>query len=285
MQRIAILILLLAGMMVGGCTAITGHPNRPFNPQVDMETLKPTTDLAFVLNEYRTASNKKEIRNDFINARIYFIDQSFEDYQHDLAREGVILDIGADWSQVALSLAAGVVPLAATKTVLSTVSGGIGSAKGSVDKNLFYKKTMEVLLVKMKANRAELLTQIQQRMIQGTALYPLTAALLDLEAYYRAGTLAQALVGIIETAGKTIGDSKDESKELYKVHFKKDENSLLLITAMEKEGFPDKLTNWMKLKTSLKGKIPTDLIFTKECADDRAKAVEELGVKKMLGLP
>lgn len=277
MERIAILILLLAGMMVSGCAAITAHPSRPFNPRAEMQTLEPYTNLSFVLNDYRTASKdaKKGIRNDFINGRIYAYDQSFEDYQHDLAREGVILDIGADWSQVALSLAAGVVPFAATKTVLSTVSGGIGSAKGSVDKNLFYKKTMEVLLVKMMANRAAQLTEIQKKMTQDTDLYPLTASLLDLEAYYRAGTLTQALIGILESSGETIKKSKEESAKLVTGDFKADNNTRLLQEAKKQPGFEDKLKQWMKDK-NLNNVVVTQFLFNEEYTKDREIAVKDL---------
>ena len=275
MGKIAIVIILLAGMMASGCAAITAHPSRPFNPKVDMAALKSTTDLSSVLGVYSTASNKKEIRNDFINGRIYAYDQSFEDYQHDLAREGVISDISADWSQVALSLAAGVVPLAATKTVLSTVSGGIGSAKGSVDKNLFYKKTMEVLLVKMKANRAAQLTEIQKKMTQDTDLYPLTAALLDLEAYYRAGTLTQALIGILESSGVTIKTSKEESAKLVTGDFKADNNTRLLQEAKKQPGFEAKLKQWMKGK-NIDNVVVTQFLFNQEYTNEREIAVKDL---------
>jgi hypothetical protein len=276
MPRTTILILLVAAMMASGCVALTAHPKRSFDPKADIETLQSATDLALVWNDYRIADDKgkKEIRNDFINGRIYVIDQNFEDYQHDLAREGVILDIGADWSQIALSLASGVVPLNATKTVLSTVSGGIGSAKASMDKNLFYKKTMEVLLVKMKANRAELLTQIQQKMTQATDLYPLTAALLDLEAYYRAGTLTQALVGILENAGKAIDESKKTSAGLVTGNFSPDENTSLLSAALKKEGFKDELKKWMK-DNNLGEVSITTFLNSKEYAKKREEAVKK----------
>ena len=219
-------LMLIAAIMVLGCASIRAHPivtqkkiNRMAEKYTRWAEAKKLKDKYSLdkLSEYydnKEETVKKEFRNNFINARIYLYDLIFEDLQHDVAREQVLFEIGTDWSQLALSGATAVVPIKETKTVLSAIATGIGGAKGSVDKNLFYKKTMEVLLVKMKANRAEILTDIQRKMKElDTEVYPITAAMLDLESYYRAGTLPQALISIIETSGETIKESKKKSQE------------------------------------------------------------------------
>ncbi len=82
---------------------------------------------------------------------------------------------------------------------------------------------MDVLLIKMKANRAEVLTGIQKKMKElDTDVYPVTAAMLDLEAYYRAGTLPQALIAIMEKSATTITESKKETKQILGVSNEKD---------------------------------------------------------------
>jgi len=55
-----------------------------------------------------------------------------------------------------------------------------------------------------------------------TDVYPVTAAMLDLEAYYRAGTLPQALIAIMEKSATTITESKKETKQILGVSNEKD---------------------------------------------------------------
>jgi len=218
-------LALFVAFMVAGCASIRAYPvynTKKFNEIAERNprwaaakqlTDKYSLDKVSAQYDNQPEAVKKEFRNNYINAHILATDLIFEDFQHVLAREGVLFNLGTDLSQLALTGATAVVPLKETKTVLSAVSTGIGGAKGSVDKNLFFKQTMDVLLVKMKANRAEVLASIQKNMKDlDTQVYPLTAAILDLEAYYRAGTLPQALLGILEKSGETIKKSKDETQ-------------------------------------------------------------------------
>jgi hypothetical protein len=230
-----VVFILLVAFMLSGCASIRAHPSfrtKRFNKIADRNprwaearTLNDKYNLDNMSTHYDNQPEpvKKEFRNNFINARILAIDLFFEDFQHVIAREGVLFTIGTDLSQLALTGASSVVPLKETKTVLSAIATGIGGAKGSVDKNLFFKQTMDVLLVKMKANRAEVLTSIQKKMKElGTDVYPLTAAMLDLEAYYRAGTLPQALIAIMEKSAETITESKEKTKKILGVSNEKD---------------------------------------------------------------
>jgi hypothetical protein len=218
-----VLVLLLA-MAVSGCMTIKAHPvyrTKRFNkiadrnPRwADARILKERYNLNNMPPDSSSEEVKKEFRNNFINSRILALDLVFEDFQHVVGREGVLFSIGTDLSTLALTGATSVVPIKETKTILSAIATGIGGAKGSVDKNLFLKQTMDVMLVKMKANRAEVLADIQKKMKElGTNVYPLTASLVDLEAYYRAGTLTQALIGIMEKSAGTIKDSEQKTKD------------------------------------------------------------------------
>lgn len=62
---------------------------------------------------------------------------------------------------IGLGAATGVVGGATIKSILSVVAGGLTGAKGIVDKDIFYSKTMPVLLLQMEAQRKVQLVKIR----------------------------------------------------------------------------------------------------------------------------
>jgi len=280
-----LILLLIISLLAGGCATIKNYPDRTVNLPEDVKALNDK----FSLEEYLKLTDKagkKSYRNDFINAKILAIDQSFETFQEDLVRESGLKDLGADWANLALTGAAAVVPLAQTKTVLTAIATGITGAKGSVDTNLFFKKTVVALITQMKADRETKRTDILKKMDLDTDKYPLTLALTDLEEYYKAGTLPQALISISATAGAKISAEKGNQKDLLTGKYVKDPAGELL----QKFWMPDgvnvnkineaKLLEWMGNNGIVKDVmyIPP-LIMYAEYSTKRAKAVKDLGLQ------
>lgn len=242
MPNLMIPLFLIISLLAGGCATIKNYPERTVNLPEDVKVLNDKLSLDGFL-QLTDEPAKKSYRNNFINAKILAIDQSFETFQEDLVRESDLKDLGADWANLALTGATAVVPLAQTKTVLSAIATGITGAKGSVDTNLFFKKTVVALITQMKADRKTILLNISNKMDLDTGKYPLTAALIDLEGYYNAGTLPQSITSITATAGATI---KDKTEQL-QGKFVKDIAGNTLISLSEKYGkpFDDKLQQWI----------------------------------------
>ncbi len=244
-----IFLLLAISLLFGGCATIKNYPDRTVNPRDDLNALNGQISVATYISYQNNPRMQRLCRNDLINARILDIDLNFEKFQEDLVRESAFKDLSAEWSTLALSGASAVVPLAETKTVLSAISAGITGAQGSIDKNLFFKKTIVALITQMKADRASKHTDILQKMDLDTDKYPLTMALIDLEDYYKAGTLPQALTSISATAGAKIKDEKNTQKELMTLSgkYSKDTAGDTLMSCIDKYGkpFADKLQQWI----------------------------------------
>ena len=71
---------------------------------------------------------------------------------------------------------------------------------------------MLVLLSEMQANRDELRVEIYKGLRKNTSEYTLLQAILDLDLYYRAGTIPGALMAIAAATGKTTEDARETAK-------------------------------------------------------------------------
>ena len=116
------------------------------------------------------------------------------------------MNIGADWAVLGLNAVASVVGGAGTKAALAATSGGIVGAKGSVDKNLFYEKTMSVLLAEMRASRRAVMVRIRKGLTLSTRDYALTAALADISEYFSSGSIPGATAAVSANTGSHLGN-------------------------------------------------------------------------------
>lgn len=132
------------------------------------------------------------------------------DYQYDLYKEDVFklangLNASADTVTTVLSAgAAGVAGNAGR--ILSGISAGIGTLKGTISQDVLYNQTITAIIAKMDGDRADRLKVILQQMQGPTAgstapPYTMYAASVDLLAYFEAGTVHHAIVDLQTTAG------------------------------------------------------------------------------------
>lgn len=279
LNLILVLVLILS-LLAGGCATIRNYPTRSADAWGEAAALNDMFPLSGYFNPAYSETQREIYRNNLINARILAIDLNFEKFQQDLVREGVFTDLGTDWAILGLTGAGAVVPLTQTKTVLAAISTGITGAKTSVDKNLFFKKTIAALITQMKADRKSLLLTIRQKMQEDTDRYPLTAALIDLEDYYKAGTLPQALTSINVNAGATV-KQKDEKLKKLVVKYVKDQAGDVLAALSKRYGKPfnDKLQQWIIAhKVNVNGVVPRVLGFIRgdKFSKERQAAVADL---------
>src|SRR5262249_46089227 len=111
--------------------------------------------------------------------------------------------LATDLIVLGLNAAGAVVGGAEAKSALAAASGGIVGAKGAVDKDLFYQKTLPALIAQMSAQRKVVLVDIRRGLTLDVDQYPLQQALVDLENYYAAGTIPGAINAIVQDAGAT----------------------------------------------------------------------------------
>jgi len=129
------------------------------------------------------------------------IDLHFGSFQQSIFREGVSTNLVSDLIILGLGAATATAGGAGLKAALGATSAGVAGARTSIDKNIYFEKTMPALLAQMLASRKTTLVKITQGLDKNTTLYPLNQALIDLEDYYNAGTIPGAIAAIAEQAG------------------------------------------------------------------------------------
>ena len=194
----AVLALLLAALT--GCAGIDSAPPR-FGTEAN--ALK-AADAYFdgILARYLAAQpqQQKEIRNGFIETRTALIDQGYAGFRQTLYTQRVGMNVGVDLATLGLNAVGAVTGSASAKTGLHALSGGLIGSKASIDKNVFFDRTMPALLAQMEAQRSALRLRMMGGMMVGPDRYPLMQARADLEEYYAAGTMVGAIGSITTQA-------------------------------------------------------------------------------------
>lgn len=164
------------------------------------------------------------VRNTVLNDFIFLIDSNYTFYEKNLYNKKAFYDFGSDVTSATLSTLSGIVTgggAQGAKSILSFVAGGITSTKASVDKDILQSQNLLAIVAKMRAQRAAQLVVLQAAMYEPkittpTPLnkYSVNQGLVDVAAYYQAGTFVSALQAIVDTAGKEKSDSDSQIKNL-----------------------------------------------------------------------
>jgi len=134
------------------------------------------------------------------------IDDSYREYRitlHHFADDGdLAMDIGA----LGLTTAATLTPAAAAKTILAAMSTGLQGSKATINEDLLYKQTIEMLISEMDSDRAQQFNLMLQEQAAGG--YSMSQAMDDLLEYYADGTWDHALTALQARAALTQATSQ-----------------------------------------------------------------------------
>jgi hypothetical protein len=223
-MRTIITAVLITFLSLYGCTTMQGYPSRSDDPVRELQALATYLDPEVVTTyNSKPSTEKQAYRDDVVNGRIRAVDINFNAFEQALSKEGIGINVATDWAVIGLGGAGAIVGGASTKSILSATSGAITGAKGSIDKHVFFEKTMPVLLSQMEALRKEVLVRIRSGLELGVDKYPLMAALIDLEDYYKAGTVPGALMGITAASGDTIKKADEKLETIIRGTFTQDD--------------------------------------------------------------
>jgi hypothetical protein len=281
--------VLFLSPLLTGCSTIRAYPKPVVDEKKELEFLKPYFLTDVVSNYFSRVSeqDRRDYRDQIVNARLRALDLQFEIFEKEINRDKNLSQIGIDWAVLGLSGAGAVVGGASTKAVLAAISGGLTGAKLSFDKNLFYEKTMPVLLAQMEASRTKQLANIRIGLQQATTNYSLTQALVDVDMYYKVGTLPGAIIAITSSAG---AEHKEAQQELRSIRLEGGysfDDAAVKIRNFWKPNGKDvdvgnekKLTDWLAKPDNKKiGSINSLLYFkTDDYVQARKKAVADLGL-------
>jgi hypothetical protein len=191
-------------------------PKKPWDTANELKSLTEylAGDVVSHYNGKATLAEKTAYRDAVIYGRLRAIDITYFQFVTSMAKERNLQAVGTDAGVLGLTGTAALMTPASTKSILAAISGGIVGIKGSIDKNLFYDKTMPVLLTQMEALRKQRLATILQGINTSADKYSLTQAMIDLEDYFQAGTIPNALVAINAASGASSERASNEIKEL-----------------------------------------------------------------------
>lgn len=127
----------------------------------------------------------------FISDYIDRINQNYNVYVTNLTSGKASTNIVYDSVNLGLTGGAAIATPASVKTGLAALSTFFQGQKQSIDKNLFSDQAIFALTSIMEIRRTEVLGRIRQSLLRTD--YTLGSALIDLDEYYRAGTLQNAL--------------------------------------------------------------------------------------------
>jgi hypothetical protein len=232
--------VILFGSLVSGCLAtLQGDPDRLYPVQYETDAARQL--LPYLEQRYYDPAisepERLATRNDIIARRMYIIDAQYSVYEAALTREHQEVDFAADAASLGLNTAGTLVAPASTTRLLGGIAGGIIGVKGNYESDIVIAKTVQIIQAQMRANRDIVATRILKNMGQSTAAYPLSLALTDLEAYYRAGTLTAGLIqaaNVVGTNAVQVEESKPDTVIL-STTFSKD----VATAALEKFMFPN----------------------------------------------
>lgn len=286
-QGVLVLGYVLWAAIGGGCAAVDGYPKRLEYADQYIAEVGSFASPAAVL-QYNSAADVTTatlLRNNTVTARIFSIDANFHQFVRDLTTQQNISTVGVDWAAIGLASAGAVVASSQTKTILAAIAGGILGAKASVDKDIFYNKTIPALITLMEAQRKIVLAQIYVGLKKPATDYTMYQALSDLDAYYNAGTINGAIVGLTTTAGVSSQEGSSQIAAVLTANFAPDDNAIKakLRNFWKPDGTinsenQDKLRAWMKANGVDPGSI-SFFIYADKYVTKRKSAVADLKIQ------
>lgn len=195
-----------------GCASYRGYPERYSDIESDLKGLAAnfSTEKISACEQMKA----RDCRDFIVNSAVRAVDLQFDLFRQQLFRSSGALNLGSDLAVLGLSAAGALIVPATTKGVLAGISGFVTGSKASIDKNLLFDKTVLVMLGRMEALRKEAFLTLQRGLVTDWESYPLSAALVDVEAYYAAGTIPAAISSINAQTGEKLKQTETELKSV-----------------------------------------------------------------------
>ena len=212
--------LALALLALPGCAAFRGAPEPPFrNTQANLEQLEALYSGTAVVEclqrplAAEAPDRHRECRDSIIQALMLGIDVRYAEFEIGLLNDNRY--IGTAAAAIGLGLnAAGAVSPAGSARALAAAAAGVAGLRERADSELLLRSTMAALQTAMQARRAERRLSIITGLRQTSGVYPLGSALSDVLAYYRAGTLVGATIGVNDAVAQQWRAARARTEEL-----------------------------------------------------------------------
>jgi hypothetical protein len=169
-------------------------------PSFNYTSSRATNNYLTVYNN-ATPAEKVKVRNAILSDLMAVIDFNYHEFEVRLHSEKVLKNAAADIVTLGLTAASTAVGGEEAKTILSAIATGVVGVNTALDKNVFQNNTIEALELEMRSLRAQRERDLINGMADTDAHYPLQSGIRDVIAYYYAGSLTDAMLGLVEKTG------------------------------------------------------------------------------------
>jgi hypothetical protein len=197
------LLVLAATLALAGCATRISGPDPVASTTADLEILKADAQFGDVNRKFlasRDEPTRRLLRDQYLFARLAFIDIGFIQYVRTLSGDRRHLDAATEAATLSASVAATLRDSLQAKSNLAAFVATLTGLKANVDKNYFENKGTDAILSTMASRRKEVLARILGAAGNDTGAYPLIAAKVDADQYYEAGTMEGAYLLIQQEA-------------------------------------------------------------------------------------
>jgi cell division septum initiation protein DivIVA len=134
-----------------------------------------------------------EGRNKIINELLYLVNDYYDRYELRWYATSAGVEAGADITTLGLDLGSAVAGTNSLKTILSTISAGIGGSKLALERDILQNQNMALIVRTMRESRKAKYEVIRIKMALPVNDYPIEEALIDIQEYWHAGTVIGAV--------------------------------------------------------------------------------------------
>ncbi|WP_135467703.1 hypothetical protein [Crenalkalicoccus roseus] len=198
--------LLATAAMAATLAGCAGFGAAPRSPVRDMEAAVAGLETAYapsaVLACLETPLEaQRPCRDRIAQALMVAVDLRYADYELGMFDGHRYGGFAATLAQLGLTTAASVSG-AAPARLLAALATGVTGARAAFEREVLAERTVTALQSAMQARRGQVGARIRAGLMQPATVYPLGAAMADLYAYFRAGTMVGAVVGLGEAASE-----------------------------------------------------------------------------------
>ncbi|WP_294039751.1 hypothetical protein [Sphingomonas sp.] len=205
--RLGAAAVLLLGS--GGCASFSGMPKSVTAYRQPNGLIKDMRDgLAYVNAAGISDVERKRRRDDEITLYMAAADAQFANFLGSLSSERNGANVALDIAGSAAAGVGSVVTNAAPE--LAALAGFIGNTKTSINKELYFERTLSALIVAMQTNRLKVRAQIEEHKKLPASDYTLEMAYAELRDYEVAGSINGAIGELNVAAAKSFSDAKGD---------------------------------------------------------------------------
>lgn len=194
----------LALLSLSACASFDGAQEPVLTADSIAQSVVKNYDVTAALEKYHKAPllEQKGYRNRALSLWLMAIDARYDTFRRDLSRSRKGSNVTLDTLTLGLTSIGSFAGDAAEE--LAAAATGVGGAKATLDRELYFERTLPVLVAQMDAERLKLRGRIIEGMGREVANYSLEEGFADLWRYQSAGSLDRAIAAAAKDAANSV---------------------------------------------------------------------------------